>query len=103
MDEITETATAWVKDRVGLWFTTTGTYQAKEHPMLTEQRVNMKGQFFHPDAFISLGPAPVNPDEEAFRLYITSEAMWRGPFTHFATASAAFVDSQQETSHEDRN
>jgi len=96
---------AWVKDKANTWISMEGTWGPKPVPMLDNQRLNpMYGEdkrYFQPDGIIVLGPAPVNPEQEAFRLFLSREGQWRGPFTSFADAAAAFAAfQQQETTDE---
>lgn len=109
MDETTELneilgdefdVTTWAKDKANTWFSMEGTWGPKPVEMLDQQRLNpMYGEnkrFFQPDGIIVLGPSPINAHEEVFRLFLTRVGQWRGPFTSFATAAAAFAAYQQE-------
>lgn len=58
-------------------------------------------EFFVPDAIVVEGPAQLNPETVAYRLFLSRTGEWQGPFTSLAEAQSAFNPEPSETNDED--
>lgn len=88
----------WVKDRRNLWFSKSGYWGPKGCPMLDQQRMNPlepgANVYFQPYGVIVLGPSPLNPDRDGYRLFVSSaegSGEWFGPFNSFEAAAELFA------------
>ena len=93
MDETIEVR--WVEKKPDTWVCLDKGRWGDKRSALFDQHDTRSGglgkvEFFVPDAIIVEGPASLNPSETAFRLYLSREGIWRGPFASLAAAKHSF-------------